>query len=508
MSADAKDPVSTMARDIDAAIANGDSAKLAFLAEQARALYERIDHKLARASIAFCKANAHSNIRQLAIASDSDLSWEWDSPQLKQEIYWLRKAQSELETAETGLHQAELRTRVETNLGNAISHVGRFVESIDHWDKALAARPGFGMALACRGDGLSYYARALYDHGHRTIFVWKAREALAAGLKAGLEAHARPAVKRTLAEIEGLTDWSGFTPKLDGYTLGRSKAEREYRAWCLDQRLFLNPLNDLGPYSIGACDVLTFPSILLPKTHLPRLVPEVYGIYNQLVQEFVSARFTVYEALNTLRDPGHYSDRDVLLYDTLDYRILRLWIERLKMAYLSAFAIFDKIAFLINHYWKLGVEERRITFGTVWFIEGDVRRGLRPEFNGAQNWPLRGLFALSRDLFWKSDEDFAAEPEARRLQHLRNYIAHKYFSVHYTFGQSANLLADDLYADALSYKVAEDDLPHAALKVLKLARSALIYTSLAAHRREENNRSEKQGLYASMPLFPLGDRRL
>ena len=51
------------------------------------------------------------------------------------------------------------------------------------------------------------------------------------------------------------------TQDLDGALLGRSKRERAYRRWSLSERLFLNPINDLGPVSIAARDTLVLPGL-------------------------------------------------------------------------------------------------------------------------------------------------------------------------------------------------------------------------------------------------------
>ena len=74
---------------------------------------------------------------------------------------------------------------------------------------------------------------------------------------------------------------------MDGHELGASRREREYREWALQECLFLNPLNDLDPpHTIAACDVLTLPDFVTPIKEPPTLI----GLYNQMKQEFVSAR--------------------------------------------------------------------------------------------------------------------------------------------------------------------------------------------------------------------------
>jgi hypothetical protein len=102
---------------------------------------------------------------------------------------------------------------------------------------------------------------------------------------------------------------------LDGHSLGETAEERVYRAWCLRERLFINPLNDLGPVAIAAQDVLTLPSLTV--TGSSPGVPLVIGFFDQMKQEFVSGRYHYYEALQS--EGPHFSDLDVLLYNTLDY---------------------------------------------------------------------------------------------------------------------------------------------------------------------------------------------
>jgi hypothetical protein len=50
------------------------------------------------------------------------------------------------------------------------------------------------------------------------------------------------------------------------HVLSGSKQEQAYRRWCLDQRLFLNPLNDLGSLPVADHDVLTTPSVVRQKS--------------------------------------------------------------------------------------------------------------------------------------------------------------------------------------------------------------------------------------------------
>ena len=114
---------------------------------------------------------------------------------------------------------------------------------------------------------------------------------------------------------------------LDGYEIGAAEEERAYRLWCLDNTLFLNPLNDLGPHRIAARDILHLPPFVTPIDEPPALL----GLFNRLKQEFVTARWLNYDG--TRSEGVHFADRSVSLYNTLDYPTYSIAIEKVKAAY-------------------------------------------------------------------------------------------------------------------------------------------------------------------------------
>jgi hypothetical protein len=156
--------------------------------------------------------------------------------------------------------------------------------------------------------------------------------------------------------------------KLDGYDLGDSVAEQEYRRWVLNERLFLNPLNDLGPHTIAARDILSLPDYVTDIKEPPTFT----GFFNQMKQEFVSARWFLHECIRS--HELHFSDRDVLLYNTLDWPSYSLAVERAKAAYRIAYSLFEKVAFFLNDYVKLAVDPSRVYFRSVWYVGQDPRK--------------------------------------------------------------------------------------------------------------------------------------
>lgn len=443
-------------------------------------------------------ANAWASLRRIKREA-SDLVWEWEQEEIEKEITNLRLAAQG--PRESGIPGERLH-EIWTNLGNTMSEVGRFVDAIDYWDKALLMSPGFGMAVGNRGFGLVHYAGVLYDPGQARVLIKCAHRFLTQALKGPLNRDAREAFQRYVNDIESRpnAEFLREPMDLDGFCLGRSRSEKSYREWCLNQRLFLNPLNDLGPYRIAARDILTCPSVVMPINR----GPYYHGFFNQMKQEFVSARFLFYEGLEAKK--AHYSDRDVLLYNTLDYPAYGLHVEKQKLAFRAAYSVLDKVAFFLNHYMRLSIPKRSVSFRKLWYEKSSkLGRELRGQFAGLRNWPLRGLFWLSKDLY-EDAPGFrqAMEPEAKGLAQLRNLLEHRYVKIHDELWpgppDSSNRVALAL-SDTLAHSVYRGDFAQKALKMLRLARAALIYLSLGIHIQERQRAADRDKKEIVPPRF-------
>jgi len=447
-------------------------------------------------------ANAWASLCKLA-HKDTQAAWAWEQPEILRELLHLRTA-----LRHSGFKRLDKvrRCQILTNVANLLNTLGRCTEAIEYWNRALDVIPHFGMALGNRGYGFMSYARTLYDQGHAIAMMKFAHDDLrrATAPSAFFESSGYGDVKDAMAreadDIAAHIDLEKVAAslELENYSLGRSKGERAYRNWCLEHRLFLTPLNDLGPYPIAARDILTLPNLVLGVGEPPTLI----AFFNQLKQEYVAARYLYYEG--TREGKLHFADRGVLLYDTLDYPAYSLTVERVKAAYRMTYSLFDKLAFFINAYWHLGMDERSINFRSVWYATSKTgkSRTLRDCFIGYENWPLRGLFWLSKDLLEKGTElADTMEPDAEALNTIRNHLEHKYLKVHdwpWTSELDADAIHDSL-RDSLAYSVTRGDLEAKSLRLLKLARAGLIYLSLAVHR-EERLRAEQRGDGLVMPM--------
>lgn len=455
----------------------------------------------------YFRANLWAN-RQSRQHGDADAAWAWEQPDLQKQIFHLRGA-----ARHRGFPRlARLRRcQIFTNLGNQLDTLGRFVEAQAMWSRALAEDARFGMALGNRGYGRFHYAASLYDHGHRDVFLFSAHKDLSMALsrKAKFESDGYPGAKvvfeRLKAQIESAIsiERAERLITMDGYPMGRSRAERQYRRWTLHNGLFLNPLNDLGPYSIAAQDILSLPSITTETGQFPPII----GFFNQMKQEYASGRWLLYEGLHARN--VHFSDRRVSLINTLDYPNYGLAVEKVKTAYRIAYSIFDKIAYFLNEYAGLGIKPRDIYFKTLWYENSHKQpRTIRNEFASSKNWSLRGLYWLSKDLFDPELQE-VMEPEAQELYIIRNKLEHSYLKVHeMLLPRSGGDPLSDMFTDRLAYSIARDDLQAKTIHLYRLVRAALIYLSLGMHREEERRRKAHtvQGLIAPMTLYPWRDQ--
>ena len=293
------------------------------------------------------------------------------------------------------------------------------------------------------------------------------------------DAHA-PRLSEELRQLVSYLNDVGYNESFDPnrWSLGATEEERSYRIWCLRERLFLNPLNEIYTRNVAATDVLHLPSHTL-KTGGP-CYP---AYYNLLKQEYISSRYRLYRAIH--EDEPEFLMRDVLMLDSGEDQALGHYTEDLRAAFRSAYSIFDKIGLFLNDYFEIDLDPKRVTFRNIWFKNPNNPVSIRPVFKDSRNWILQGLFFLSKDLFDEALKE-VAEPDAANLARLRQQVEHRFLSFQHFPEGAGSETHWTLSADAFQDKT---------LRLLKMAREALIYLSLAMHReeilREEASKNEE-----------------
>ena len=477
-----------LAHAIDAASDAGDEALLRQLAgecESRLGTAEGVD----RVRLRYYQSNTYSAIIT-AKQNDADYIWSWEQPDGIQNILLLRQAISEPAFA---ILDPIIACQIRTNLANRLNNLGRPIAANEQWLKVLKTHPRFAKALASQANAIGFYAGTLYDHSHTSILLAAAHSLFDSALndnafwESGDRSSVAPDLMEKRRQIANYLLRSHYDQEFDlnQWSLGATDEERSYRRWCLRERLFLNPLNEAYVDSVAASDVLHLPS----HTYRVEDTPRFPLYYNLMKQEYVSARYRLYRA--THEDDPDFLMRDVLMLDSGEGQALGHYTEDLRSAFRSSYAIFDKVGLFLNDYFQIGLEPRKVNFRNVWHEPN--KSDIRAMFKGHPNWPLRGLYFLSKDLF---DEAFmeVAEPIAADLAQLRHQVEHRFLSLQRSrYGESTE--THRLMSIA--------DFRGKALHLLKMAREALIYVSLAMHCEETLRRGATEGddetIIASIP---------
>ena len=364
----------------------------------ALAWHEALEQKGIRGESAivldFSRANAIAGERY-------GTEWQWEQPTLAREIFYLRRAVSHERFTQI---PEILKCKCLNNLGSRLRVAGRAIEALACWRRALDVERNFGMALCNRARILTAYAEALEDTGQRVLFLWVAhKEAAAALAPTAIYTDVRDEltqenVKTLKKWIESVVDVEGMAKidPLSGQDTAATEEERDYRHWCLINCLYLNPSNDLGPNTVATDDSQGLAAHVVPVD-----APHIFeSFFDQMKQEYVSARWLLYEGL-TVRIP-HFSDRDVFVSATEPLPSLSLAIEKIKSAYRTSYSLFDKVGFFINAYMELGIPEKQVSFRTLWRT-GD-KSPIRSEFDLTGNWGFCALYWLAKDFFEKASE--------------------------------------------------------------------------------------------------------
>ena len=407
-----------------------------------------------------------------------------EAVELEEQIKFYRKAYALIKECNDNFTTCQILT----NIGNLFSHIGRFSEAQDYYDLCLDIDENFGMGIGNKGFGLLKYARVIFEPVHQFIFMQYARKYL---LNSISKSNVYPEVKMSFHKMilnielvhkaEQLDDFK----KYKDYYIGLKSEEIEYRQWCVKNRLFINPLNDVLKESVVANDYLFTPSMILKFDEKP-----IYQtIFNQLKQEYVSARYLFFESNFT--NKTHFSDKEVVLMDTLDYSVYSFSLEKAKISFRVCYSLFDKIAYLINLYLNLGQAPSKVSFRSIWYKNGNKKNGLNDKILNSNNLALSGLFWLSKDLDEKGF-DSSIEPEAKELATIRNFLEHKSFKI-------VESLIPDWFEETETYAIDRSLFFQKTLKIMKLSRSALLYLSFLIYEEESLRKNEVN----DTPIIPI-----
>ena len=486
--------IDKLALAIDYASDDGDIDRLTQLEDECKSLIRNSEGE-SRVQLLYFQANAISGKIQARPQSHGS-SWSSNLPDRVRILLLLRQSISD-----PAFHTITplVQCQISTNLANALSGLSRPVAANEQCLSTLSVFPHFAKALLSLSSSIQQIAMSIYDDNHQIILMAHVLSLLNQVLhsEAFWESGDRelyvPQIEERRIWISDNLERAGYDPTFDlsDFCLGDTEEERLYRNWCLQERLFINPLNESHTENLAARDVFHLPSHNYKIDEVARF-PDYY---NLLKQEYVSARYRVFVAIHN--KAPEFIMREVLLLDGGENQVLGHQTEELRSAYRSVYSIFDKIGIFLNSYLNLGFKPKQVQFRHIWFQKrNDQNQQLNPFFEQSQNWALRGLFSLSKDLY---DDTFqeVAEPDAAKLNQLRNQIEHRFLIIQRHPNQTPR-------GDQSTISVS--DFQQKTLRLLRLAREALFYLSitmcLEEQRKEQENDDMERVVYKARPIDP------
>lgn len=410
-------------------------------------------------------ANAYSDIINL-----SQKGYLENEELVKESLLYYRKGEMIIEKLK--VYHNSCAIQLLTNLGNMYSHMNRFSEAINVFEKVINMAPNFSMANGNLGICIHKFSYLSNNSYNQYRFHLESMKYFENAFKYPQYIDSDYALETFKYYYEPLKEhYDNVDIKFPKIKLKKykTKSEEKYREWCLKNKLVLNELNDIDDTFIASEDILHIKSII--TENITEQYSKFHSCFNELKQDFVSNRFMLYEACNNCGN-NHFSDNETYLLETFDYSIYTLDTTKLKTVFKNIYSLFDKIAFFINEYFSLNIKYKEVSFKNIWKNEL-----LKKEIKN--NLGLYTLYWMYLDLF--GDFKSSTEPKIQKINIIRNSIEHRSFKIVDSYVDILNQNEDDCF----EFKISFLELKDITIYLFKILRTSLINLILSVKINEE-----------------------
>lgn len=507
----------------DLIIAN-DLAKLRIIAEEYESHEYIFEHKIYEAQYYYVMGNVleHINTRD-CIA--------WHSAQSSMPLIAYRRSLYILNSlpAEVFLADAEMRLKacIYTNLANYLSNQYRFLEAIPLFEQAIELSESTAhLGYAVNQIALS---SALFDSTHQKIHYKRAYQICTEAIKSIPKLH--PEHVKTLEDgniIRPFYNWYKDNlllleiknpPYEEKYN---SNSERHYLHWCGRNKLFLNDINDISDSPEYFYDSIDLPSFSYTHNPLNEIEDDLifHSSFDEIKSCFLYSRYLAYLSNKSDLDTSkknHIAFNTYSPIDSLDSSFNSIESEHLKSSFLRSYSIFDKIAYFICKFFNIQDKpDHQISFDSI-FKKNKLKQGKfepNPEIININNKFIIPLFLILKEIpsvkFENETIDHKRWKDKNRIElcRIRNSIEHQSIKIYedriyikmsekrrsvVENSENSPLKAQALKMQDYAVKISFEDFQKQNMTLLKLAREAIIYLSLAINLDQKNkDRSNKE----------------
>lgn len=375
----------------------------------------------------------------------------WYSEELGKSVINYRKALNALQNIDnTKKYIANLKSRIETNLGNYLCSQGRLLCCKNHWEMAINLDNN-PVAIIRKAYNNIALAGFLYDEGHSYYHYYEAYKSICAGLN-GISI-LDPELASAYSKDGSLIKFKNWFEKnfnesdfnsIDNYKENfETKKQYNYLKWCGDNRLFLNELNDEYTTELVYTDCITLPShtAIINQT-LTMCEDLVYhGNFDEIKNDYIYARYLIFSAHNIPSENIHFYNNTYQHIDDMSHAITNLKSQHYKSAFKTLYSIFDKIAYFLNSFYDFNDIDAKIYFHNFF---GKFENGkLKPhsKLKESNNQFLHALFYILKDIRDSNHKDdnldsesYWLDPDAEKFSKIRNAIEHRSLKIIDNFG--------------------------------------------------------------------------
>lgn len=404
-------------------------------------------------------------------------------------LNYLRKAQMALNKNSYPYNPYEIRT----NIANSLNSFCRVIEANHFWTFKYdfnALNDANYVAPYSKALTLIWLSKYLNEEGHAFYYQYEAYNLLNL-LKENEEKILHCGIKEDINNNRNILDilkWGENNNKFIksykqlSYNIKfKSNFEEQYKRWCAQNVLFLNPMNDITSELFVTQDILQFPNYIVRVGE----GPFYSSAFSDIKNRFCKARYILYCGL--YKKYPKWIDDNLYLTDTLDYVDFSTNTEYIKIAFRLCFSILDSITSLMNQYFD--IKDKKCSFNSLW---------IKNKLYCIKNPFIYALYWLSCDLtdINSSSEWNAPNPNASKLRILRNDLEHNWIRIAESNHSIWNKTHD------YSIICSKEELKNYTLEIFRYTRSAILYLTFAVTYNEQQ-KNISHFLPVETPLYNI-----
>ncbi|KAF5431751.1 Tetratricopeptide (TPR) repeat [Candidatus Methanophagaceae archaeon] len=386
------------------------------------------------------------------------------------------------------------------NKGNSLDYLGRYLEAIECYDKAILLDNKHYNAWGNRGQSCWRLSELIEHKGERAKLFSEAMIYLAIELEmypdfeidVTSKERVRDFINKNKIQIDMEAVLKEQMPKKRAL-LGESfnldlESEVDFKTFyydfCEKHALFLNVHFDCNKCGCSTLDLIQV-GFLTPINEFKRPY-ELFKKWFALVDDYKTSRSLL--ALSQFR-PKELLFLDKQRYEP-DYSLNYLFnVELLKNAFLTAMNIYDKIAFFLNDYEELELSDKLISF---WGSNSIFNKTDILEKNEWQT-DLVALDSIRKDL---------GKQEFKRIRLVRDYLVHRYFVLHGIVDVENLTYPYDSSETPLEHKEYHMDINeffNLTIRTLRNIRNVLFSLAFFVSQKEKSKEKEVDGKIGEIP---------